>query len=92
MNKFRALNDYTPELFRTWQICSGNFEPYNTYCDTKMFPLMVRPKQAVKAINGQKYKLICLNDNVHIRGYESVMGNLDAAFHHILPEKSSFEI
>ena len=92
VNKFRALNDYTPELFRTWQICSGNFEPYNTYCDTKMFPLMVRPKQAVKAINGQKYKLICLNDNVHIRGYESVMGNLDAAFHHILPEKSSFEI
>ena len=92
MNKFRALNDYTPELFRTWQICSGNFEPYNTYGDTKMFPLMVRPKQAVKAIYGQKYKLICLNDNVHIRGYESVMGNLDAAFHHILPEKSSFEI
>ena len=92
VNKFRALNDYTPELFRTWQICSGNFEPYNTYCDTKMFPLMVRPKQAVKAIYGQKYKLICLNDNVHIRGYESVMGNLDAAFHHILPEKSSFEI
>ena len=91
VNKFRALTDYTPELFRTWQICRGNFEPYNTYCDTKMFPLMVRPKQAIKAIYEQKYKLICLNDNVHIRNYDTVIGNLRAAFESILPEKSTFE-
>lgn len=91
-NRFRALTDYTPELFRTWQICKGNFEPCNTYRDTKMFPLMVRPKQAVRAIYEQSYNLICLNDNVHIRHYEQVMENLKAAFEHILPEKSSFEI
>lgn len=91
VNKFRALNDLTPELFRTWQMCRGNFEPYNTYCDTKMFPLMVRPKQAIKAIYEQKYKLICLNDNVHIRNYDIVIGNLRAAFESILPEKSTFE-
>ena len=52
-NKFRALTDYTPELFRTWQICKGNFEPYNTYRDTKMFPLMVRPNRAIQAIRNQ---------------------------------------
>lgn len=91
VNKFRALNDLTPELFRTWQMCRGNFEPYNTYYDTKMFPLMVRPKQAIKAIYEQKYKLICLNDNVHIRNYDTVIGNLRAAFESILPEKSTFE-
>ncbi len=91
-NRFRALTDYTPELFRTWQICKGNFEPYNTYRDTKMFPLMVRPKQAVRAIYEQSYNLICLNDNAHIRRYEQVMENLKAAFEHILPEKSSFEL
>lgn len=91
-NRFRALTDYTPELFRTWQICKGNFEPYNTYRDTKMFPLMVRPKQAVRAIYEQAYNLICLNDNVHIRNYEQVMEHLKAAFEHILPEKSSFEV
>ena len=90
-NRFRALTDYTPELFRTWQICRGNFEPYNTYQDTKMFPLMVRPKQAVRAIHDQSYKLVCLNDNVHIRNYDMVMGNIKNAFEHILPEKSSFE-
>ena len=91
-NKFRMVTDYTPELFRTWQICKGNFEPYNTYKDTKMFPLMVRPKQAVKAIREQSYTLICLNDNVHIRNYDMVIDNIRNAFQSILPEKSSFEI
>ncbi len=91
-NRFRALTDYTPELFRAWQICKGNFEPYNTYRDTKMFPLMMRPKQAVRAIYEQSYNLICLNDNAHIRNYEQVMENLKAAFGHILPGKSSFEL
>ena len=91
VNRFRALNDYTPELFRAWQICWGCFEPYNTYCDTKMFPLMIRSGQAVKAIRRQTYTLICLNDNVHIRHYDRVMGELDHAFQEILPRKSSFE-
>ena len=91
-NKFRSFSDYTPELFRTWQICKGNFEPYNTYSDTKMFPLMIKPKQAVKAIYNQSYKLICLNDNVHIRNYSQVMENLQKAFNTILPKKSTFEL
>lgn len=92
VNRFRALNDLTPELFRTWQICRGNFEPYNTYSDTKMFPLMVRPRQAVRAIYNQSYSLICLNDNVHIRNYDRVMADIRAAFESILPEKSGFEL
>lgn len=91
-NRFRTVTDYTPELFRTWQICKGNFEPYNTYSDTKMFPLMIRPKQAVRAIYNQSYTLICLNDNVHIRNYAQVMENIKHAFDSILPEKSSFEL
>lgn len=92
VNRFRASSDYTPELFRTWQICRGNFEPYNTYGDTKMFPLMLRPKQAVRAIYEQSYSLICLNDNIHIRNYGQVMENIKNAFEHILPEKSAFEV
>lgn len=91
-NRFRTVTDYTPELFRTWQICRGNFEPYNTYSDTKMFPLMIKSKKAVKAIREQTYSLICLNDNKHIRNYEKVMGNIKEAFESILPQKSSFEL
>lgn len=91
-NRFRLVTDYTPELFRTWQICRGNFEPYNTYSDTKMFPLMIKARKAVDAIYNRSYKLICLNDNAHIRHYEQVMKNLQDAFESVLPEKSSFEI
>ena len=90
-NQFRQTTDLTPELFRTWQVCQGNFEPYNTYNDTKMFPLLIKPKQAVRAIYNQSYKLVCLNDHVHIRNYQQVMKNIQNAFEHILPEKSTFE-
>lgn len=92
VNKFRALTDYTPELFRTWQICKGNFEPYNTYRDTKMFPLFIKSEQAVKAISQQSYCLVCLNDHKRIKDYDQVMENLKNAFEHILPNKSSYEL
>lgn len=91
-NKFRAVTDYTPELFRMWQICAGNFEPYNTYADTRMFPLIIRHREAIKAIYNQTYALICINDNIHIRNYDAVMGELKAAFDSILPDKCSFEL
>lgn len=91
-NRFRALTDYTPELFRTWQICRGHFEPYNTYRDTKMFPLFLRSKQAVSAIRQQAYCLVCLNDHKKIKNYAQVMADLKDAFEQILPEKSSFEL
>lgn len=92
VNRFRNTSDYTPELFRTWQICRSNFNPYNTYSDTKMFPLILKSKQAIRAIEEQQYKLICLNDNGHIRNYEAVMEQLNKAFQTILPEKSDFEL
>lgn len=91
-NRFRSPDDYTQELFRTWQICRSHFMPYNTYQDTKMFPLLLRSKKATKAIYNQSYKLVCLNDNQHIRNYEQVMDNIEKAFDTILPEKSGFEL
>lgn len=91
-NRFRSVTDYTPELFRTWQICRSNFYPYNTYQDTKMFPLLIKSKQAIMAIRNQSYTLICLNDNVHIRNYNEVMSKIKDSFEYILPEKSSFEL
>jgi len=91
-NRFRSPEDYTQELFRTWQICRSNFEPYNTYKNTKMFPLVLRSKKAIKAIYDQSYKLICLNDNAHIRNYTQVMQEIEKAFEFILPEKSRFEL
>ena len=91
VNRFRASDDYTPELFRTWQICRGNFEPYNTYSDTKMFPLLIKHEKAIEAIKNQQYSLICLNDNIRIKNYNMVMERIRDAFEQILPEKSGFE-
>ncbi len=90
-HRFRTTADLTPELIRTWQICRGTFAPYNTYTDTKMFPLVVKPGAAIRAVREQSHRLVCLNDNVHIRNYARVMEELEAAFESILPEKSSFE-
>ncbi len=90
-NRFRAATDYTHELFRTWQICRGHFMPYNTYADTRMFPLLVRAKQAVRAIRQQDYALVCLNDNAHIRHYDRVLTAIEEAFRLILPATSTFE-
>ena len=92
LHRFRSNHDYTPELFRTWQICKGNFEPYNTYYDTKMFPIVLKPQRAIKTILEQSYSLICLNDNVHIRNYERTMHKIREAFESLLPEKSNFEV
>ena len=91
-HRFRSNDDYTPELFRTWQICSSNFVPFNTYEDAKMFPLMIKSRKAIKAVREQTYSLVCLNDNVHIRNYEQTMEKIKSSFEAILPEKSSFEI
>ncbi len=91
-HRFRSDQDLTPELFKTWQICKSDFNPYNTYGDTKMFPLVLKSKKAIRAVKEQSYKLVCLNDNVHIRNYDKVLGELKAAFDSILPEKSRFEL
>lgn len=91
-HKFRSPKDYTQELFRTWQICQSNFEPYNTYQDTKMFPLLFRAPKAIKAIQEQSYSLVCINDNEHMRNYDQTMDQVEQAFKSILPGKSSFEL
>lgn len=90
-NRFRSKTDYTQELFRTWQICQSNFMPYNTYKDTKMFPLLIKSKQAIEAVKHQTYSLVCLNDSAQVPNYKKVIKELDDAFISILPNKSSFE-
>jgi len=90
-HRFRSPLDYTQELFRAWQICRSNFVPYNTYQDTKMFPLVFRSAEAIKAIREQSYKLVCVNDSEHIVNYDKTMQAVSDAFNTILPEKSAFE-
>jgi hypothetical protein len=91
-HRFRTSNDLTQDLFRTWQICRGNFNASNLYKTQKMFPLLIKAKQAITAIQEQRYQLVCINDNVNIRNYERVMSSIQQSFESILPEKSEFEL
>jgi hypothetical protein len=91
-NRFRSDSDYTPELFRSWQICQSQFQPYNVYKNSKMFPLVLKSKKAIKAIRSQQYSMVCVNDNVHIPNYKQVISDLNTAFAQILPTKSTFEL
>ncbi len=91
-NRFRSPLDYTLELFKTWQICRSNFVPYNTYKDTKMFPLVFKSGKAIKAIKEQSYSLVCINDSEYIMNFEKTMQGLHASFEDILPQKSGFEL
>jgi len=91
-HRLRSSQDFTPELFKTWQICKSNFMPYNTYKDTKMFPLVLKSKKAIHAIREQSYDLVCLNDNIHIRNFDKMLTEIKSAFESILPEKSAFEL
>ncbi len=91
-HRFRTERDLTQELFRTWQICEDNYEPYDVYGDTRMFPLVLHSRAAIRAVREQKYALVCLNDNVHIPHYQRVMASLRDGFELILPEKSTFEL
>jgi hypothetical protein len=91
-HRFRSKNDLTLELFRTWQICMSNFMPYNTYSNTKMFPLVFKSGKAIQAIREQSYKLVCINDSEHIVNYDKTFQDIHSAFESILPDKSSFEL
>ena len=57
-----------------------------------MFPLLFKAEKAIKAIIGQDYSLVCINDNEHMRNYDQTMARVEQAFESILPEKSSFEL
>src|SRR3546814_16532291 len=90
-HRFRSPEDYTQELFRTWQICQSDFTPYNTYMDTKTFPLIFRSAKAIKAIRAQSYKLDCVNDSEHIINYDKTMQAVSNAFDYILPDKTNLK-
>ncbi len=92
VNRFRASDDYTPELFphmadmqRQLRALQHLQRHQNVSADDQI-------EESHKAIREQSYSLICLNDNIHIRNYNQIMAEVRDAFESILPEKSSFEL
>ena len=89
-NKFRSRSDVNQWLFRYWQIASGNFVPEKTN-KGKFFIIGKDDGDIKQAIIQQKYKMICLSDDIIDIDFESEKKKICSWFDEILPNKSMFE-
>lgn len=90
-SRFRSIADVNPWLLRYWQLSKGNFVPLNVQKDSACFSMSDKIlDKIVKIIEYQKKKIACLNDG-EVSSFEVAKDRINAAFHKILPEKSSFE-
>ncbi len=89
--RFRSITDVQIWLFRYWQLAKGDFVPLNVQKDDAYFKISDNTlDKIVKTIERQKKKIVCLNDG-EVSSFEAAKDRINAAFHKILPEKSSFE-
>ncbi len=93
MHKFREVTDLNHWVFSYWQLAKGTFSPrspkigqqFGMYSDDSL------NQAAYEAIRKQKYKVVCVNDEVNDENFEEVKEKLNKSLEFILPEKSSFE-
>lgn len=90
-SRFRSITDVTSWLIRYWQLVKGDFVPLNVNRDGVCFSISDDSlDQIVRTIESQKKRIVCLNDG-EVSSFEAAKDRINAAFHKILPEKSSFE-
>ena len=89
-NKFRTKMDVSQYLFRYWQLASGNFIPNRNI--GQQFNLGINPEKAFKAVEKQRYKVVCLNDSELVNDFDKIKSNINYSFDKILPEKSEYEL
>lgn len=89
-HKFRNRMDVTQYLFKFWQLASGNFHPVKN--KGKLFKIGNELQNILKAIEGKKYKIICLNDSENIDDVEKSKTSIINSFEKVFETKSSYEI
>ena len=93
-HKFRDERDVNQYIMYYWQILSDNYVPYNFEKYSCYFNICKDVEKASRAIENQKFKFICLNDDLkdnNLTQYETVRDRINKSFEKILPEKSQFE-
>lgn len=90
-HRFRDDRDVTPCLFRNWQKLTGDFHAQNVQRDFSYFEIGRDDKRLLSTIQGQKKRVICINDTLEGKETPHMRENLQQAFQQILPEASSFE-
>lgn len=89
-NKFRTGLDVSQWLMRYWQLAKGEFVP-DVLEKGRLFTIQRDDEKIQDAILNQRYKMICLNDDINNVEFEREREFLITCFEKILPEKSDFE-
>lgn len=88
--RFRSWEDVNQYFPFMWQLVSGQFAPGRV--NYMMEPIQKSTIDKIcRAIEGNQYDSVCLNDPAEDVDFDGLAARLDAAFSAILPEKCSFE-
>lgn len=91
--RFRDITNVNQYIMRYWQLCSGEFSPYNVWKDSEYVVIQNSNLEYISnLIRNQRKRIICLNDADPAVDFESAKELLIKSFEFILPEKSTFEI
>lgn len=91
-NRLRTKDDVTLYCVRDWQLFSNEFTPQKPIGKYFTTESISRNNEAIKCIEKQKAKIICLNDTEDEINFKDHRIKVIKAFEKILPEKSSFEL
>ena len=75
-------------LFQYWQFASGRFE---TRKQSFGKLTVVGDRNLIRDVTGNRYKVLCINDDYDNENFEQAMQELIDCFERKLPEKSQFE-
>lgn len=89
-HRFRTKEDVNQYVFKYWQLVTGRFSPRSQNIG-RCFVIGNDDALISQAINQNKYKMICLNDNPDEIDFEREKKIIIDLFNRILPDKSSFE-
>ena len=90
-NRFRTNRDVSQYIIKEMQVLDGKTVP-RKYSFGKAYSMNDNNYNLIKkAIEKQKYKVICINDCKDIQNVETIKKELKISFEKILPGKSDFE-
>lgn len=88
-SRFRTVFNNSPELFRGYQLITGNFFPKRRtgiVVDTR------NVGEVKKTIESCNCKFLCLSDNTSVDSFESAKEQINTSFDKVFPAKSSYEL
>lgn len=89
MHKFRDYSNVNPWLIQYWQYMKGDFYPKK---NKGIYLSLSDVGRLREVLNGDKYNLLCLNDDEKVTDFEKNKKNVCDLFEKKLPVKSKYEL